>query len=145
MMRFTEFVRRERLYILLLVFVILISAIFTMSSRTKAKPKSAKAGLEEKKPGEDQSVKRHQMEKLLRENKSLAIIFTLASLLIMLVLFLGLAIDVIFFARHSHLPVRFPEMGGLGRSESAHTVFILRLHADHDRIVPCADVPDNKE
>jgi membrane protease YdiL (CAAX protease family) len=70
-----------------------------MSSRTKAKPKSAKAGLEEKKPGEDQSVKRHQMEKLLRENKSLAIIFTLASLLIMLVLFLGLAIDVIFFAR----------------------------------------------
>lgn len=99
MMRFTEFVRRERLYILLLVFVILISAIFTMSSRTKAKPKSAKAGLEEKKPGEDQSVKRHQMEKLLRENKSLAIIFTLASLLIMLVLFLGLAIDVIFFAR----------------------------------------------
>ena len=100
MIKFAEFIKRERLYLLLLVFVILVIVISAASERPgKAKERSAKARLEEKKSAEDRLLKRQQMEKLLREEKPLAVIFTLASLLIMLVLFLGIVIDAILISK----------------------------------------------
>ena len=100
MKRIARFINRERLYILLLIFVILISiALSGATSRAKKKELSAKPKVEVKNTEEESAVKRQQMEKLFSSDRSLENIFTLASLLIMLVLFLGLVVDVILFSR----------------------------------------------
>ncbi|MDD5437125.1 MAG: CPBP family intramembrane metalloprotease [Candidatus Omnitrophica bacterium] len=99
MKRSFGFIRRERLYILLLIFVMLVSAITVASNREAARAKEATVKAVEKRPEDDQLLKRRQIEDLLQENKPLAVIFTITSLLILLVLFLGLVIDVILFSR----------------------------------------------
>ncbi|MDD5429040.1 MAG: type II CAAX endopeptidase family protein [Candidatus Omnitrophica bacterium] len=94
MKKIAEFIRRERLYILLLIFVLLVSAITSAASGAHKKQKKASASVMTEKRAEDASAKEARVEKLLTENKPLAVIFTIASLLIMLVLFLGIAIDI---------------------------------------------------
>ncbi len=90
MMKFTELVRRERLYILLLIFVMLAGLLFAVSGQGgKVKAESAKAKV---------AANSLQMEKLLQEERPLAIIFTIASLLIIFILFLGVVVDIILFS-----------------------------------------------
>ena len=101
MNRLSEFIKRERLYLFLLAFVILVSTLVAVSSEhSKAKEGAAKTKKEEKARAEGMSAKRLEMEKVLQENKPIAAIFIIASLLIMLVLLLGLAIECILIARH---------------------------------------------
>ena len=99
MNRLSEFIKRERLYILLLVFVMLVSALVAISSEHSKSKASANARVEEKNTTQDMQAKRMQTEKVLKENKPLAAIFTIASLLIMLVLLLGLVIEGILIAK----------------------------------------------
>lgn len=94
MAKFMEFIRRERLYVLLLVFVLLVS-LLTTASRQTAKEKTLKHRLEESSNAKDVTAERANMERVLKENKPVAVIFTIASLLIMFVLLLGLIIDFI--------------------------------------------------
>ncbi len=99
MTKFIEFIRKERLYILLLIFVILMSAIVGLygsrADRIRAKAQaisSAPQGPVE--PGS----KEERTEKILEGNKGLARSFTIASLIILLFLFLGLAMDAVLIS-----------------------------------------------
>lgn len=92
MTRFIELIRRERLYILLLVFVILVSLLFSASGRSgKPKAESAKTRV-------TANSNSAQMEKLLQEDRPLAMIFIITSLLILFILFLGVTLDIILFS-----------------------------------------------
>ncbi|MBI5143935.1 MAG: CPBP family intramembrane metalloprotease [Candidatus Omnitrophica bacterium] len=91
------FLRKERLYILLLVFIILMNVLMGISDEDKGKTgKAIDFSLEKKKEGiEDIFLKREEMEKVLRQKKPLAMLFSLASLLVLAILSLGIVIDVI--------------------------------------------------
>lgn len=89
-----KFIQKERLYLLLLTFVILLNAAGSMPyGAGKSKAKGVKAKVEAKKIDEDLFVKKEEMEKILNANKDLAVICNLSSLLIFLVLILGIAVD----------------------------------------------------
>lgn len=94
MNRVFEFVRKERLYILLLVFVILMNAlIFTAEgskAKGKGKPEIAILG-----SPEEIFLKREEVEAALAKNRTLALLVSLTSLLIFAVLLLGILIDAI--------------------------------------------------
>jgi len=88
------FIQKERLYILLLIFVILVNAIVILHDRQTSKDKgkakessaSIKAGL---------GLRDEEIRKVLEQKKDLNLLFTAASLVILLVLFLGIAIDLV--------------------------------------------------
>ena len=99
MNKIIAFIQKERLYLLLLVFVILLNAAIMPANEKKANTKAApKAALVNKKAVEDLFVDRGEMEKILRANKNLALVYNLSSLLIFLVLLLGIAIDAMFLS-----------------------------------------------
>lgn len=95
MNRILNFVQKERLYILLLIFIILLN-VFVLSypgEKSKKHPVSAKP--ETAKLSEDFFMKPADAEKLLSEKKYLAVMFGLTSLLILAAFFLGTIIDAI--------------------------------------------------
>lgn len=95
-----KFIQSQRLYLLLLTFVILLNVAGNMPDGTKrVKGKAVKAAIEAKRTNEDLFMKKEEMEKILNANKSLALIYNLSSLLIFLVLVLGIAVDVALLAR----------------------------------------------
>jgi len=95
MNKVVKFIQNERLYLLLLAFVILLNAASNMPDGAgKAKAKAVKTKVEARKASEDLFVKKEEMEKILNANKGLALIYNLSSLLIFLVLVLGIAVDV---------------------------------------------------
>ncbi|MFA6321668.1 MAG: CPBP family intramembrane glutamic endopeptidase [Candidatus Omnitrophota bacterium] len=98
MRKIVEFIRKERLYILLLIFVALVSFIVSSGSH-KEKARQQKTVISQEKKAEESLLKNQQIEKVLQDDKQLARIFIIASLLIMMVLFLGVAVDVVLFAR----------------------------------------------
>ena len=101
MNRFAQFLKRERLYILLLIFVVLIGSAVAVSNKAAHKNTADKAKVESKANARDLDLERQAIEKALLENKSLAVIFTVMSLLILAVLLLGFAIDAILLARRA--------------------------------------------
>src|SRR3989338_5765549 len=95
MIAISHFLRRERLYILLLTFVVLMNVLTAISDEGKVR-KPTGLGLEKKKEGiEDILLKREEMEKILYQKKPVALLFSLASLLMLAILFLGILIDAI--------------------------------------------------
>lgn len=92
------FLQRERLYILLLIFIILMNVLMAVSDEGKVR-KPTGLSLEKKKESlEEIFLKREEMEKILYQKKPVALLFSLASLLVLATLFLGILIDAIFFS-----------------------------------------------
>ncbi len=87
--RFLDFVRQERVYFLLIIFILLINAItVNMDSGREHALKTAEG------TGEI-FADRAEMEKFLSENRDLAVIVGLVSLLVIAVIMLGLALDIL--------------------------------------------------
>lgn len=92
----TGFLRRERLYILLLVFVLIMTAAMLAPGGSKAKAKAPKASFEE--TSSAQARQQQVVENVIRTNKDLALILGLTSLLFLLLIVLGIAVDIIVVA-----------------------------------------------
>jgi membrane protease YdiL (CAAX protease family) len=88
-----NFVQRERLYILILVFVLIFNVIVLSHSENSAKAKRAAAS--RAMTFEGQEARKHEMEKLLAKNEGLAMVVGLVLLLILAVAIFGLIIDII--------------------------------------------------
>ena len=88
MNRIVMFMRRERLYILLLIFIILINIVMSMPAEkgVKAEAKKSEIAL---------SLKGKDLEAILAKDRTLNIILSLSSLLIAAVLLLGIIIDTL--------------------------------------------------
>ena len=99
MKQFMDFLRKERLYILLLIFVMLVNVIIILhDNRTdKAKGKTQVVSPVQK-PQQEAELKKAKAAKIFAEKKYLGVLFTIASLLILLFLFLGLAMDLVFIS-----------------------------------------------
>ena len=93
MRRFFAFLRRERLYILLLIFVVLLTAIAMMPSERKAKNPAAAQAAEIRQA--ELAVQREEVESALKQNLGLALIFGMVSLLFISVFLLGLVVDAL--------------------------------------------------
>jgi len=105
MRRLSGFIRRERLYILLAVFVILVNVIIVTTNEGKAgrvkkhrtgqQAAAARTAVAAKKTTafEDTAARRAEVQKIFAENRHLAFVFTLTSLLIVAVFLLGIVID----------------------------------------------------
>ncbi len=91
--RLINFVQRERLYILVLIFVLVFNVIVLSHGEGKARAKRPAAS--QAQTFEDHEIRKHEMEVLLRKNTKLFTIFGLVSLLILSITLLGLVIDII--------------------------------------------------
>ncbi len=94
-----KFIQRERLYILLLIFVILLTIMALSADSRKPESKSRKAQVSATAVKEAQAAKEARIDKAIRENGHLAAVFTIASLLILLVLIIGIVVDVMLLSR----------------------------------------------
>jgi membrane protease YdiL (CAAX protease family) len=108
MNRLLDFVRKERLYLLILIFVLTVNAIVALSSSEKPRPRRSAVSAAEKAatekaaiatPAETEAARREKIEKIFAEDKYLTLIVSLTSLLIVAVLLLGLVIDIILAAQ----------------------------------------------
>lgn len=99
MSRFTNFIARERAYLLLLVFIAIVTTmiVFPPGGGVKYSEKQAvrsEGGVSAKEaPGD-----REKVEKIFAENRHLALVFGMVSLLVIAFFLLGLVIDVNFLA-----------------------------------------------
>lgn len=100
MKRIAQFIRKERLYLLLFLFVVLLNAASNMPGEKKAiKAGADKTKIEAKAPAAGEVfVKKEEMEKILSSNSGLAAIYTISSLLVFFVLLLGIAVDVVLLS-----------------------------------------------
>lgn len=96
------FLQKERLYILILIFVLTFNVIMLLYPEKGIKSKKAKAqsaaGIREEKNkrfNEEFFSHRADIEEHLRKNDTLATLFSLASLLIFAMLLLGIVLDLI--------------------------------------------------
>lgn len=101
-----DFVRRERLYLLILLFILTVNAIVLMPSREARPPREpvmvsetpvVVSAIDAPEPTakELEALRRAELEKLFRQNSGLAVIFGLTSLFIIAIFILGVAIDAI--------------------------------------------------
>lgn len=88
-----KFLKRERLYILILIFVLVFSII--VLSRGGGKDKAKRPVTSQAPTFKDREIRHREMEKLLAKNKNFFIIFGLVSFLILTITLLGLVIDII--------------------------------------------------
>lgn len=97
MNKITEFIRKERLYILLLVFVVLMNMLVAGSGHNReSKSKAAsEAGIKKESP--DRAAIQREFEKKMSQNKSLLIILNLVTLLILAIILLGIVVDIMLF------------------------------------------------
>lgn len=98
MKRFFGFVRKERLYLLLLLFILVVNAIVMIPAGPKVAKATVIEAAAETTPAGLDVARRAELEKVFAENSHLALIFGLTSLLIIVVLLLGLAIDAMLAA-----------------------------------------------
>lgn len=95
MNKLTRFIQKERLYILILILVLLFNAVLAMHNGPKQKAqnlrRSAAAAMEAEK------TRRSEFEEKLRKDEKLMVLFSLASLLILAVVLLGMVIDLLLF------------------------------------------------
>jgi len=110
-----NFFNKERLYILILAFIILFNIIVVLYPKTGVKPKNAKSQSaadmreERKKRYHEEFVSRRaEIEECLRKNERLTLLFSLATLLIIALLLLGITMDFIIFSVmfHDKLDIR---------------------------------------
>lgn len=105
MRKVMEFIKRERLYLLLLTFIILINVlIISEGPRVKEASKTDKAAVsaeavQESREAKDPLAAKERAKEFLRENRDIAVLFSLASLLILAILLLGILIDVMLLIR----------------------------------------------
>jgi len=97
-----KFIQRERLYILLLTFVILVTVLASSADSRKIKGKNQNPQVSATSAKEDQAAKEARINKAIRENGYLAVSFTLASLLILLVLIVGIVADAMLLSGRSY-------------------------------------------
>jgi membrane protease YdiL (CAAX protease family) len=101
MRRFFEFLRKERLYLLLLVFILVVNAIVMIPSGLKtakaAKVVSSETAAKDAAATLD-AARRAEVEKVFAGNGHLTLVFGLTSLLIIAILLLGIAIDLMLAA-----------------------------------------------
>ena len=98
MNRIIQFVQKERLYILILIFVLLFNLMGLMYTHDKAKAKNAKApaaGVQREEYDKEVAAQKANIEKSLQKDQRLALLFGLATLLMLAVLLLGIVIDLI--------------------------------------------------
>ncbi len=93
MKNISQSLRKERLYILILILVLIFNAIMLLHGDPKSKNKKAKAGSVT--TIEAKIAKKYALEEKLRKNERLLILFSLASLLILAIVLLGIVIDLI--------------------------------------------------
>lgn len=93
-----RFIKRERLYILLLVFIIVVNAIMSVPNHARHKRPDSRAKVETgdaaKKSVLTPGLTQKDLEAILAKDKSTNIILSLASILIVAILMLGLIIDM---------------------------------------------------
>lgn len=94
MLKFFEFLRKERLYLLLLLFVILVNVLVSMPREAKIKASGATVKTAE----ENLGLKREDMERVLASDKRLTLLLSLVSLLVLAALLLGIIVDAILFS-----------------------------------------------
>jgi membrane protease YdiL (CAAX protease family) len=107
-----NFLKRERLYILILIFVMLFSIILFLYPEKSARHKKAKAASAQsvreeknKRFNEEFFSRRADIEESLRKNEKLTMLFGLTTLLIFAILLLGIFMD--FFISSAMLRKKF--------------------------------------
>lgn len=101
-----EFIHKERLYFLLIVFILVVNAIVAnLENEPSVKSgQGEEAGAEFKaeekvvKEAEDIFMKREVVERLLSENKGLALIVSLTTLLMLVLFLLGILLDIVILS-----------------------------------------------
>ena len=88
-----KFLKDERLYILILIFILVFNAIIL--SHGEDKDKAKRPAMSQAPTFEGQEIKKHEMEILLAKDENLYMIFGLVSFLMLAVTLLGLVIDII--------------------------------------------------
>lgn len=91
MKKIIEFLRKERLYILILIFVLLFNAVGLLYSHDRSKAgKAPGATAEQRRQAYEKEISDNKtlMEESMRSNPRLALLFGLASMLILAVLLL---------------------------------------------------------
>lgn len=98
MSRFIDFIRRERLYLLVLIFVAIVTAmiIFPPDGGVKHTQIKASRAVNAAAAQAVTNSDRERVEKVFTQNRYLAIIFGMVTLLVIAVFLLGLIIDAIF-------------------------------------------------
>lgn len=92
-----NFLREERLYILILIFVILMSVIVSTGAPHKAVKESSSYS-ETRKAKEELFLSREDAEEFFRQNRRVATLFSIVSLLIISMIFLGVVVDVVLLS-----------------------------------------------
>ncbi|MCM8790970.1 MAG: CPBP family intramembrane metalloprotease [Candidatus Omnitrophica bacterium] len=90
MRRFLGFLRQERMYILLLIFVLLMTAVVMMPGEDRARSANAEKSERQR---QELFVKEQEVREILDTNRDLAIIVGMVSLLFLLLICLGLVVD----------------------------------------------------
>lgn len=105
MIKVLNFINKERLYILILIFVLLFNAVVFLYSDKSAAPKKAKAKSaidirqeRSQRFHEEFVSRRSDIEESLRKNEGLTLLLGLVTMLIAALLLLGITIDFIIFA-----------------------------------------------
>ncbi|MBN2453605.1 MAG: CPBP family intramembrane metalloprotease [Candidatus Omnitrophica bacterium] len=99
--RFTDFLRRERLYLLLLIFIAIFTAV-VISTPSSDDPAAKKpAGISRAAAAADMDAEREAVEKAFIQNRHLAIVFGLVTFLIMALFLLGVTLDTILIISRS--------------------------------------------
>lgn len=88
-----RFLKGDRLYVLVLIFVLVFNAIILSHGRDTDKVK--RPAVSAAQAFESQETKKQEMEKLLANNKDLFTVFGLVSFLILAITLLGLVIDIV--------------------------------------------------
>lgn len=108
MRKFINFMQKDRLYLLLLIFVLLINFAFMAPAGGRGKGDNAakKTTVSQNvsslaSADQDIFMKREQIEAVYRNNKPLALLLNLATLLILAVISLGLLIDTLLLVMRS--------------------------------------------
>lgn len=104
MRKFLDFVHKERLYFLILIFVLLFNVIMANHNESEPKKPAIKAAQSlsteeaKQKKFEDSLAKRAEMEQMLRKDERLLVMFSLATLLILALILLGIVVDIILLS-----------------------------------------------
>ncbi len=103
-----EFIKKERLYILLLIFVILVSFGLLLSGGKDEAAGTAKIKTEESTLKEQYSLTREKLEILVKEKREVVVAMNLLALLVILFIVSGLALDLYLILNRPRRTI-FPE------------------------------------
>lgn len=93
-----NFIRKDRLYILLLIFVILLNVLMMVGHDMKSGAHLKKGGPEVRKVGEGLMLQREEVEKIFARKKYLPLLMSMMTLLTLSVIMLGIVVDVILLS-----------------------------------------------